>query len=53
MRLEHSGDALVLEGVDAIQRLGRRRCGELHELGGPVEPQQTIREVVRRYLRGD
>ena len=46
MRLEHARDALVREGVHRIERLGRRRGGELDQLGRPIEPQQRVCEVV-------
>ena len=40
-----------LERVDRVEGLGRRRRGEVDELGGAIEAHQCVREVVRRARR--
>ena len=55
MRDEHSRHALgVVERAHGVERLGRRRGVELDELGGAIEADQRVREVVRvDEARGD
>ena len=47
VRLEHAREAVGLERIDRVERLRRRRGGELDELGSAVEAHERVGEVVR------
>ena len=51
MRAEERRDALLEERVDRVQRLGRGRRLELKQLCGLLEPDQPVRQAVRRLAQ--